>query len=143
MANFIIFQHYTNKGCCSKCMTVNGVKSVYNQITSSKNAIRKILGEDIIVRRNYDPARFQGIGEIFGRNKKLFRTANIKNNEIQEQILNQKLEKTITYSLGKLDKSDIESIISSKDAISVLLVCSNSSNAPALIKPSSISSLSI
>ena len=70
------------------CMSINTGKSVYNQITSSKNAIRKILGENIIVRRNYDPARFQGLGEIFGRNKKLFRTANIINNEIDRKSIN-------------------------------------------------------
>ena len=56
------------------CMSINTGKSIYSQITTSKSAIRKILGENIIVRRNYDPARFQGLGEIFGRNKKLFRT---------------------------------------------------------------------
>ena len=69
-------------------MSINTGKSIYSQITSSKNAIRKILGEDIIVRRNYDPARFQGIGEIFGKNKKLFRSAKIKNNEIDRKSIN-------------------------------------------------------
>ena len=70
------------------CMSINTGKSIYSQIISSKNAIRKILGEDIIVRRNYDPARFQGIGEIFGKNKKLFRSAKIKNNEIDRKSIN-------------------------------------------------------
>ena len=70
------------------CMSINTGKNIYNQITSSKSAIRKILGENIIVRRNYDPARFQGLGEIFGRNKKLFRTAKIKNNEIDRKSIN-------------------------------------------------------
>ena len=50
-------------------LKINSFRNRYNQRQASKNAIRKILGEDIIVRRNYDPARFQGIGEIFGKNK--------------------------------------------------------------------------
>ena len=70
------------------CQPISNIKSIYSQITTSKSAIRKILGENVIVRRNYDPARFQGLGEIFGRNKKLFRTAKIKNNEIDRKSIN-------------------------------------------------------
>ena len=70
------------------CMSINTGKSIYSQIKTSKSAIRKILGENIIVRRNYDPASFQGLGELFGRNKKLFRTAKIKNNEIDRKSIN-------------------------------------------------------
>lgn len=67
---------------------INIVKNIYQQRQASKNAIHRILGEDVVICRNYDIGSFQGIAEIFGRTKKLFKTAKKRNNIIDRDSIN-------------------------------------------------------
>lgn len=63
-------------------LKINYIRNIYQQRKASKAAIRNILGENTIVRRNFDPGRFEGIAEIFGKKKKLFKTAELQNNKV-------------------------------------------------------------
>ena len=67
---------------------INIVKNIYQQRKTSKTAIRHILGENTIVKRNFDFGRFEGIAEIFGKKKKLFITGQKQNNKIDKNSIN-------------------------------------------------------
>lgn len=67
---------------------INIVKNIYQQRKTSKTAIRHILGENTIVKRNFDFGRFEGIAEIFGKKKKLFITGQKQNNVIDKNSIN-------------------------------------------------------
>ena len=67
---------------------INIVKNIYQQRKTSKTVIRRILGENTIVKRNFDFGRFEGIAEIFGKKKKLFITGQKQNNVIDKNSIN-------------------------------------------------------
>ena len=67
---------------------INIVKNIYQQRKTSKTAIRHILGENTIVKRNFDFGRFEGIAEIFGKKKKLFITGQKQNDIIDKNSIN-------------------------------------------------------
>ena len=67
---------------------INLARNISQQRKTSKMAIRHILGENTIVKRNFDFGRFEGIAEIFGKNKKLFITGQKQNNVIDKNSIN-------------------------------------------------------
>lgn len=69
-------------------LKINSFRNIYNQRQASKNAIRKILGEDIVICRNYDIGSFQGVAEIFGKTRKLYQSASKQNNSIDRNSIN-------------------------------------------------------
>lgn len=67
---------------------INLAGNIAQQRKTSKKVIRKILGDDIVICRNYDLGSFEGLAEIFGKTKKLFQTAKKRNNVIDRDSIN-------------------------------------------------------